>query len=136
MSPSQQTPPEGVITTNAFLDALKEIRGGETLAELHHAINALVGAVRSVGKTGTLTLKLNVALAQGSTATVVVTDDLTVKEPKPDREITILFADEANRLSRRDPRQPKLPPMDEARPATARPAADVREFPKAAESAQ
>ena len=93
---------------NAFLAALTDLRGGETLAELHHALIQLVGDVRSIGKTGKLTLTLNVALAKGSTATILVTDELKLSEPKPDKEVTIMFADDNNRVSRRDPRQPDL----------------------------
>lgn len=97
---------------NNFLNTLTELRGGETQADLHRELEKLVGAVRSVGKAGELNLKLKVALAKGSTHTLVVTDEVTIKEPKADREITILFADDANKLSRRDPRQPKLPSME------------------------
>lgn len=107
-------------TGNNFLNTLTELRGGETLADLHREIEGLIGSVRSLGKSGELTLKLKFSLAHGSTATLVVTDDVTVKEPKADREITILFADDANRLSRRDPRQPRLPGTD---PKTFRPRA-------------
>ncbi len=104
---------------NAFPAALGDLRSGETLADLHRALTDLVGAVRSVGKGGEIRLTLKVALAQGSTSTLVVTDDVKVKEPKPAREITILFADDANHLSRRDPRQPRLPAMDGPRAASA-----------------
>ena len=97
---------------NAFLEALRELRSGESLADLHEALRSLVGHVRSVGKSGTLTLTLSVSLAKGSTHTLVIADELKLKEPKPDREVTFMYADDDNRLSRRDPRQPKLPAMD------------------------
>lgn len=94
---------------NGFLNALRELRGGETLIDLHREIEKLVGDVRSIEKPGVITLKVTVALAKGSAHTLVVTDEIVVKAPKADREVTILFADDANRLSRRDPRQPRLP---------------------------
>jgi hypothetical protein len=124
------TPPSTVSPNNAFLEALAELGGGTTQADLHRAMVELVGAVRSVGRAGKLTLTLSIGLAKGSTHTIIVSDDIKVAEPKPDRESTIMFADDANRLSRRDPRQPKLPEMADGKLRGAD--AEVREFPRIA----
>jgi len=105
-------------TTNSFLAALQDLRGGETLNDLHVELMKLVGDVRSLGKAGTL--QLTIKLAPQGTATLVVTDEIKATPPKPEKEFTVLYADDANRLSRRDPRQPKLPEMQSP--------SDVRQF--------
>ncbi len=102
---------------NAFLDALSELRGGDVLADLHQALQQLVGDVRSLAKPGTLSLTLKVALAKGSTTTLILLDKIDLKTPEPDKEATFLYADDNNRLSRRDPRQPQLGGL--AQPPTA-----------------
>jgi len=91
---------------NAFLDALTEAREGTALADLHAAILQLVGDVRSIGKKGTLTVTLNIAL--GSANTLVLTDTIKVVSPEPNKDSAIYYADDANRLTRTDPRQPTL----------------------------
>jgi hypothetical protein len=104
-----------VSTNNAFIDTVKELSGGGTLADLHRDLTALVGEVRSSGKAGTLTLQLKVRPGKGGqTSQVFVEDTITVKTPKVEREVTVFFADDNNRLGRNDPRQPKLfgPPAE------------------------
>jgi len=109
---------------NAFLEVLQELGGGATQADLHKAMIDLVGSVRSVGKGGKLTLTINVSMAKGQTETLLISEDVKIVEPKPDRATTVLFADDNNRLSRRHPNQPKLPTMaDEAKPP-----ADIHQF--------
>lgn len=111
-------------TSNAFLTMLKELQGGATQADLHNAITQLVGEVRSTGRAGTLTLTLKVSpKAQGDQ--IIITDEVKINPPKPDREITILFPDENNRLSRRDPRQPGLKGMSDVRQFTRAAAGDA-----------
>lgn len=104
-------------SSNVFLSTLQELQAGATLTDLHHALKELVGEVRSIGKKGTLSLTITVAPKQNS-AQLVISDEIKVAAPKPDRDITILFADDNNYLSRRDPRQPRLAGVD----------ADVRQF--------
>lgn len=88
---------------SAFLAAHRDGRlGGELTAELAD----LIEAVERLEKGGTLNLKITVThVGNGQ---VVVTDDITVKAPKPPRPQAIYFADNGS-LSRRDPRQPVIP---------------------------
>lgn len=101
---------------NAFMVALRELQAGQTLNDLHHNLVSLVGDVRSLGKPGTLTLTIKVT-PKANSQQLVISDDVKVAPPKPERDITILFADDNNRLSRRDPRQPRLSGVEgEVRP--------------------
>lgn len=105
--------------SNDFLTTLNELQGGATVADLNQALQALVGDVRSIGKPGTLTLTLKVS-PKASGSQLIISDEIKLAPPKPDREITIMFADDNNHLTRRDPRQPKLDGLQSA---------DVRSFP-------
>ena len=69
----------------------------------------LVAAVTATEKGGELTLKLKLMpLKQGSM--LVLKDSVKLVLPEPEREdTTFVFATEDNDLTRRDPRQPKLP---------------------------
>lgn len=100
--------------SNAFLTMLKDLQGGATQAELHHAITELVGEVRSTGRAGTLTFTLKIQ-PKAQSGQIVIVDEVKINPPKPDREITIMFADDDNRLTRRDPRQPVLSGMTDVR---------------------
>ena len=99
-------------TQNGFLTTLRELRGGETMLDLHREIEKLVGDVRAIEKAGSITLTVKFSLAKGTPNTLLITDEIKVNTPKADREVTILFADDSNRLSRRDPRQPRLPGVE------------------------
>jgi hypothetical protein len=101
--PIPENPP-----SNAFLSLLDDLRDGDAKSDLHLALTKLVASVRSVGKAGKLTFKLKVKLAKNGGA-VVIDDEVDVVEPKPEVESTLLFADDDNVLTRRDPRQPRLP---------------------------
>jgi hypothetical protein len=106
------------VDPSALLDAklkslstlLGSLRDGMTRVELAEAVHELVSAVRDTGKKASLTLKLTVAPATNisNDHTLIVTDDIAVTYPKRDKSSTILFADEDNQLTRRDPRQPRL----------------------------
>jgi len=106
MSPTAKEPE---VFTNLFTETLAAMSGGNTELELHHKLKELIGHVRSTAKKGTITLTLTVKPGKGAnTAQLVIEDDVIVKMPKMEREITVFFADDNNTLSRNDPRQPKL----------------------------
>lgn len=131
--PAGAAPPAPPPPNNAFLETIRELNGGALLADLHRAMIDLVGDVRSVTKAGSLTLTINIGLAKGNAETILVSEDIKVKAPKPDRQTTILFADNNNRLSRYHPNQPKLPTMDDGKLRAAEPG-ELREFPRIAQS--
>jgi len=93
-----------------FSTTLRELRGGVALLDLSEALADLVVAVRSTGMKGALMLKISVAPASkgGDNDTLILEDEVIVRRPKAQKGATILFADNENILSRRDPRQPEL----------------------------
>lgn len=101
-------------TANLFIATIEELSGGTLQADLARNLNELVGMVRATSKKGSLTLKLIVAPSKGSELAVTIEPSLVVAPPKVEREITVFYADDANNLSRNDPRQPKLPTMGSA----------------------
>lgn len=115
---------EAASEENAFLIALHKLESGQTLRDLHHAMEGLIGDVRAHGKAGTIQLTIKIK-PKSNSQQLVLSDDYKVSAPKPDRDITILFVDDNNRLTSRDPRQPRLAGVD----------ADVRQFPAAVNDA-
>jgi hypothetical protein len=84
-----------------FVDFLTE--RGLTQQELSDKLNELAAAVIETGKKGELVLKITMKAAGEDM--VVVTDDVVLKAPKPDRASAIYFADENNNLHRNNPAQ-------------------------------
>lgn len=83
-------------------------RDGKTHAELSAALALVSEAVLSNGGTGTITLKITVK-PSGDEKRLVVQDEVKVTPPKPFRERSIWFYNDAQKgLSRRDPRQGEL----------------------------
>lgn len=95
----------------AFSEVLKEVRDGDLATELAAKMQDLVAAVKATDKAGKIQLTLTLKpLKQG--AMLVLQDDVKLVLPEPEREdTTFVFATEDNDLTRRDPRQPKLPEM-------------------------
>lgn len=95
----------------AFTDTLKDIREGAVLTELAEHMAGLLDAVRATGKGGKLTLSISVKPLDGTANQVLISDDIKTVVPEPNRPTTVMFVTEENELTRRDPRQPKLPEM-------------------------
>lgn len=92
-----------------FLKTFQEIRRGELVMELGAHLTDLVMGVRETGRAGELVIKIKLAPAsKGNIDTLLITDDVKVKRPTPERGATILFATKTNTLQRHDPRQPEL----------------------------
>jgi hypothetical protein len=89
------------------IEMLKELRSGNALAELAREMRKVIGAVRESHRPGALTLTIKLKPLKGHGA-LDISDMVTTKTPSPERESSILFATEDNRLSRNDPRQPEL----------------------------
>lgn len=102
--------------STVFMDTLKEIRGGAIVGELGAELQQLVSEVRATGKAGRIVLTLDVKpVKKGGEHTMLIEDDIKVKPPKYEREGTILYATDANELSRKDPRQPELTGLRDVR---------------------
>lgn len=92
-----------------FHRALKALNHGQTEAELDEAVRELTASVQRLGKAGTLTLKLTIQpLNQDGYGPVRVVDDVTVKAPKANRPVSMLFPDESHGLQLENPYQRKM----------------------------
>jgi hypothetical protein len=89
-----------------FIEWLEDHRGGLLDAELTDALAEVVAAVSRYGKTGSVTLTINVA-QEGRT--IVVSDRVARKAPEESRMPAIYFADAEGGLHRDDPYQQRLP---------------------------
>lgn len=91
----------------AFVDTLIEMRNGGAAIELENSLEEVVKAVRATGKAGKLTLVVAVKPADKGPDidTVFLQDTIKVDAPKPDKKLTLFFANQANQLSRNDIRQ-------------------------------
>lgn len=105
-----------------FIDTLKDIRDGELLAELPRKLQEVIEGVQATGKKGKLTIVLELAPAKAGM--FVLTDDVKQTIPEPERDTTtVFFVTDESDLTRRDPRQPKLPEMGGPRGVVAMPQA-------------
>ncbi len=95
----------------SFLDTLTKLRYGECLENLTTELHQLLCAVNRTGRGGSLTLKINVKPVDkgASVERIQISDDITVKVPKPERGSTFMFLDAQNNPTPNDPRQPSLP---------------------------
>ena len=91
----------------SFPQTIEAIRYGTLSDELTAELKALVNAVVSTEKAGTLTLTLKVI--PGKAGQLEIEDDIKVKAPKPKRGTTLMFATVEGNLQREDPRQMQLP---------------------------
>jgi hypothetical protein len=96
-----------------FVEILKTVRKGACVFEGAQALEKLVALVRERKKPGRLVLELRVEpLRSGEVDTLVVTDEITVKEPKrPAKRETVFYSTERNTLVRHDPRQKEFDSM-------------------------
>jgi hypothetical protein len=92
-----------------FAATLQQIRKGELHAELGDSLRDLVAGVMTIGKPGSLTLKITVKPAAKNADMVIVEDEITVKDPRPDRPASLFYATDEGGLTRHNPNQPELP---------------------------
>ena len=103
------------------LELLRILDDGKVLDDLHEAIDELIMRVRMAHKKGSVDLKLEVKPSKdGESLKVSIKGDVKPKYPYIERGADIFYVGEANRLSRRNPRQPtlsantvKMPPPEE-----------------------
>lgn len=98
-----------------FVDTLLELQQGELQQELTDELKAVVARVLETGKAGKLSLTLKVRKAsKGAGSSLIITGDVKVTLPVPERGETVLFAAEDLTLQRNDPRQPRLADLDQS----------------------
>jgi len=90
-----------------FTEFLVQQRQGRTHADLTTGFNDLLEAVRSTGKGGSITLTVKVKPEGGRL--MKVSDEVTTKLPKADRDPALFYVTDDNELSRDNPDQPRLP---------------------------
>lgn len=93
----------------AVIGMLNEHRKGGAISDLSAAIRTVAGAVRELGKSGTVTLKLKIAVAQGTSQTLVLSDSITMNVPKEKERGSIFFTDENDNLVRSEMEQVDMP---------------------------
>ena len=96
-----------------FDQILRELGEGTTLDELSETFYDVIQRVQETSKAGSVTLTLAVQFdGQGR---LVVKDQIKKKLPEFNRPETRFFVDKQGNASRRDPNQPVLPSLDDAR---------------------
>lgn len=93
-----------------FGDWLREQRDGMCHQQVSEGLWDVVDAVLATAKPGKLTLEINIKPAsRGNHEMVIVTDNVTVKIPEPEKEAAFFFVNDTGNLQRDNPRQPQLP---------------------------
>lgn len=110
----------GNVRPGSFAAVLATIRP-KTDIELAEKLSQLIEDVKVTGKKGTLTVKFEVKPVDGGGHAVIVNDAIAVRAPEKNREGSMAFIGEGNRLQRTDPSA--MPLFDE----------DIRDAPEYAD---
>lgn len=98
-----------VINKTPFSQQVAYLGKGMLDAELTEELSELIKAVRDTGRTGSLTLKLNVKMHSARDEnTVIITPSVSKVKPKLDLAPSIMFSTADGDLLRNDPDQPEL----------------------------
>lgn len=90
--------------TRTFTQFVQDARRGGLHGDLTEHMQELVRAVQEHRKSGSLTLTLKVGPGQAP-GSVIVADELKLKVPEADKDVSLFFPDEHGNLHRSDPRQ-------------------------------
>ena len=102
-------------TNPDFAEFITDLSHGSVNQRLTEDLAKVVEAVQETGRTGELTIKLNVKLEGGM---AVVNTEVKSKAPKPPLPGTMFFVGEKGLLHREDPRQTRMKTLDAPRLAT------------------
>lgn len=86
----------------SFAAVLASIRP-RTDTELAEGLSGLIEAVKATGKAGSLTVKFDVKLVDAGATAVIINDKISLKLPEKNREGSIAYIGDDNRLQRTDP---------------------------------
>jgi len=92
---------------NSFISMASELRKGLTVSEISEAMSEILEAVVGTGKKGQLDLRFVFTPSSGG-ETVLVTCQISPKEPMPDKNSTTFFVTEDKRLVRHNPNQREM----------------------------
>jgi hypothetical protein len=95
-------------------DLFREIRYGEFLDEASDKFNALVTAVESTGKAGSMTITIK--LKPSAAGAIELTDEVKAKLPELARGTSLFFGTPEGNLQRNNPKQRELPNLQVATP--------------------
>lgn len=87
---------------NSILVAIAQMRKGKLVRRLSEGMHDLIDAVTTTGKGGRITLHLDVKLATGTSDEVHITDEVVVKKPKPEKQVSFFFLEDG-KLTKDDP---------------------------------
>jgi len=87
---------------DSFAAVLASIRP-RTDVELAEGLVRLIEAVKTTGKAGTLTVRFDVKPLDGGNTAVLINDKIQTKLPEKNREGSIAYIGDGNRLQRTDP---------------------------------
>jgi translation elongation factor P/translation initiation factor 5A len=93
--------------SNSFISMASELRKGMTVSEISDAMAEILDAVVKTGKKGQLDLRFVFVPSSGG-ETVLVTCQISPKEPVPDKNSTTFFITEDKRLVRHNPNQSEM----------------------------
>jgi hypothetical protein len=121
-------------TRDSFAAVLATIRP-KTDIELADGLTKLIEAVKTTGKPGSLSVRFDVKLVDGGGTAVIVNDKIAMKLPEKNREGSIAYIGEGNKLQRTDPTAMPLFAEEDIRSApeyTVNPATgEIKEAPSA-----
>ena len=90
---------------NSILVAIGQLRKGKAVQGLSEGLAEVIDAVQATGKSGRLTLHLDIKPAsKGVNDEVIVMDDIVIKKPKIEKGGSFFYVDEG-RLSKEEPGQ-------------------------------
>lgn len=93
--------------SSSITDALRRIGGGTLVDEANDKLSALVQAVETTGKAGSLTLKLTLKKVGGGALAADGRVIAAIPADKP--QVTLFFSTPEGSLLTEDPKQQKLP---------------------------
>lgn len=99
---------EKVKAVRPFTDLLRELGEGAVLDDLSAKLNALVEAVTTEHKQGSLTLTITIKPAPNSAVAMLVVPDVKIKKPESEPAASIMFTTDDFNLQRDNPRQTKM----------------------------
>jgi len=99
------------VSPRPFWEFLRELGEGTTNKELSEGLWDLLQRVQDTGKGGSLGLQLHVSFD----GRIQVKDEVRLKLPEYNRPTTSFFIGRDGNATRRDPNQPELPSLDQAR---------------------
>ena len=108
-----------------FAQMLTILDHGAAHDEASRSLHDLVSAVRDLGRSGNLTIKIDVQPMKGAKDQVILTAQVSTKMPKSDPTSQMFFIDNEGNLTRNDPRQPPITGLTVVEPKPTRLLGDV-----------